>query len=381
MFNSDTVITQKISSANSNADKGSNKYIYFEALRILACFLVIFNHSDGFILFSKVPLGSKLFWVYLAQSVFCTVAVPVFFAISGALLLGHDEEPLKDIFTKRISKKLITLTFFSFVSYCIIIRTNNSPFILVDFFLGTLSCGWNYSYWYLYSYIALLLSLPFLRVIAKSLDSRHYQYIFLIYCFFYCLLPVVRCIFWQNDLVFLGDFKVGWISADIFIFPLMGYYMHHRIPEENIHGKTITLLWLINVLCIILSCYLTYYMGRYKQEYDGYFSTTFVSTFSAINLLTLFLSSKYFFARFGDKLSKMLSTFIYRFAAYTFGIYLCHLFILEQTPLFMKIPVFLRENVGIGAMTSEIFYCIFVMAVSFAVTWVIKKIPGLRSLV
>lgn len=70
-----------------------SKILYLEALRILSIFFVIFNHtaSNGFFLFSTYKSTDIQYWVYLFISIFCKFSVPMFFAISGALMLGKDE--------------------------------------------------------------------------------------------------------------------------------------------------------------------------------------------------------------------------------------------------------------------------------------------------
>ena len=59
------------------------KRIYFEVMRIVACFFVIFNHTsvNGYFLFSTREPGSAHFWIELFVSVFCKFAVPLFLAI------------------------------------------------------------------------------------------------------------------------------------------------------------------------------------------------------------------------------------------------------------------------------------------------------------
>lgn len=70
----------------------SNKHLDIELMRILACFFVIYNHTgvQGFYLFSLYDSSSSTYLMGLFLSVFCKFAVPIFFAISGALLLDRD---------------------------------------------------------------------------------------------------------------------------------------------------------------------------------------------------------------------------------------------------------------------------------------------------
>ena len=59
---------------------------YIDVLRILACLAVIYNHASGFFLFGDQEPGGLLYRLELCLSISCKFAVPVFFAISGALI-------------------------------------------------------------------------------------------------------------------------------------------------------------------------------------------------------------------------------------------------------------------------------------------------------
>ena len=77
----------------------NHKKIYFELMRILACGLVIFNHLKGYSLYS-MSNGIKQF-IYMCLTMITRVNVPLFFMISGALLLKKDENIiliLKNVF-------------------------------------------------------------------------------------------------------------------------------------------------------------------------------------------------------------------------------------------------------------------------------------------
>ena len=66
-----------------------DRLLHIEVLRVIAAFLVIFNHTGslGFTLFQRYESSTFLYWLYLFFSVLCKIGVPLFFMISGALLL------------------------------------------------------------------------------------------------------------------------------------------------------------------------------------------------------------------------------------------------------------------------------------------------------
>lgn len=68
------------------------KNIYLEAMRVIAIFFVIFNHtgSNGYTLFSQEPIGSCKFWIYIFISVFCKFSVPLFSQYPAHLCLKNN---------------------------------------------------------------------------------------------------------------------------------------------------------------------------------------------------------------------------------------------------------------------------------------------------
>ena len=59
------------------------RLLHLDLLRIIAIFFVIFNHTGdrGYMLFTD-NVGTALYFPYMAFSVLCKVAVPIFFMIS-----------------------------------------------------------------------------------------------------------------------------------------------------------------------------------------------------------------------------------------------------------------------------------------------------------
>ena len=100
------------------------KKVYLEIMRIIAVFFVIFNHTsnNGFFLFSLHPTNSLQFWLYLFISIFCKFSVPLFFMISGALLLDDKKDSLKNYIKKRyLIFLLFSLHFRLFIIFLIYI--------------------------------------------------------------------------------------------------------------------------------------------------------------------------------------------------------------------------------------------------------------------
>ena len=102
---------------NRAQNKKPIRFLHMDILRVIAIFLVVFNHTGnrGYTLFNYMS-SSFLYFSYMAFSVFCKIAVPVFFMISGALLLPK-EDSFKQLFSKRILRMALVLVFISIPFY------------------------------------------------------------------------------------------------------------------------------------------------------------------------------------------------------------------------------------------------------------------------
>ena len=88
-----------------------SRKVYLDLLRIISIGLVIFNHVPGFYLFQSEPRI-----LYVSISVITKIAVPIFFMISGALLLKKNESYCL-VIHKRFIPYLIRLICFTGVYY------------------------------------------------------------------------------------------------------------------------------------------------------------------------------------------------------------------------------------------------------------------------
>lgn len=97
--------------------KEGTRIVLFDIIRILAIFMVIFNHTgqNGFMLFTTEPVGTFNFWLYMVISLICKPAVPLFFMISGVFSFNN-ELPNRPWF-KKILKYVCLIGIWSAVYY------------------------------------------------------------------------------------------------------------------------------------------------------------------------------------------------------------------------------------------------------------------------
>lgn len=356
-----------------------DKRLDIELMRILAAFFVIFNHTDttGFFLFSLYDPHSIQYWLYLFISIFCKLSVPLFFMISGALLLDRQPEPIKTVWLRRVLHMVGVIAVWSFFYYMVSVCQGRGAFDFSNFLMQLYEENWNFSYWYLYVYISFLLSLPLLQRIAQNLLNKDYFYMITLYIVFVMILPSIQYLFWQGEHRLNGNISVGWLISDIVIFPLAGYFLDHRI-RDFWNGKRIAVLWLVNIATILFACYLTYDLAKVTGVCNEIESQVFHKTFVLINAATVFVTFQYLSEHL--KMIRKMRKVITSVGGCTFGIYLLHVYLKDYTELSAYIGK-VQERLLISPMIYAFIYCAIIFGCGYLITLVLKRIPVVKRLV
>lgn len=144
------------------AEKPSRaRVLWLEALRIIAAFLVIVNHTNSDVFQASHPgeltWHLSILWYYVSK-----LAVPVYVMISGALMLGR-QDSWKKIFS-RVWRVVLALFGASYVYFLYDAWVNWGLWpraFRLDLLLGKIiRMEITDGFWYLYFYIAILLTLP-----------------------------------------------------------------------------------------------------------------------------------------------------------------------------------------------------------------------------
>ncbi|MDY4970687.1 MAG: acyltransferase [Lachnospiraceae bacterium] len=360
--------------------KNNGKYLYFEVMRIIACFFVIFNHTGkkGFYLFLEHKPGGILFFADLFIAVFCKFSVPLFFAISGALFLARENEPFEVLWKKRIGKIAMVLVVFSLIYYLVEVGMGTESLSIGRFLSRFYEKNWNFSFWYLYAYIPFLMCLPFLRALVKNLSNQHFYYWFGLALVFTGLIPCLQYILCQDRWTLNEHFNAAWLCSEIVLYPCLGYFLQHRFDLTE-HRNKLPLLWLVNAAAIGISCFMTYYRMQVTGNRSGNQELqVFYNSFVFINCAAVFLTVKDIFSRI--RLSARLEQMIELLGSCTFGIYLLHLMVLKKIPFFTGLWDSIWIGMGNFHMLAAFLICFCVMGICCVLTLLLKKIPVIRYL-
>ena len=345
---------------------------YIDFLRIIASFFVIFNHTvdKGFFLFAHYGTDKIQFWVYLIISIFCRFSVPVFIMISGTLLLNDkSNNSIRKCLTKA-KYYIILLLFWSLFYYLVDLVHRQDNINIYNFVVAFYSSNLKYHLWYLYFYIGFLIILPFLMVL-KDMPLSRYIYLYILGVIINGIVPIFSY-FVMGGAVLNLDLNINWIVNIVLLYPLIGYFLDYFISS-----KYICCINIVNIASLFFTAFVTYKKGLIEGVYTLDQSQTFYDCFVILNSSSIFISIKYIFNKI--RMSEFILNLIHNIGRYTFGVYLLHVFVLENVYSWDLLSVL--QGFGLNLMLSAFLMCLWVFLISLLFTFIMSKLPLVRALV
>ena len=245
------------------------KILYVEMLRIFCIVLVIFNHTSylGYVYFLNFEPGTLPYWFYMFFTAITGISVPIFFMISGMLLLGKNES-IGYIWKRRIPKYVIILAVFSLIFYILDTVIYRREFSIKQFLISIYSEGAIIPYWFLYVYISFLILLPFIRKLARDITEKEFIYLLAIYFVFVSLVRIIQYKIFNGTVTLNPNLNPVIICNIVFFYPLIGYYLGTRLI--NVTNRMLLVSFGLFVLAVITTMLITDYnlklTGDYSEE-------------------------------------------------------------------------------------------------------------------
>lgn len=219
---------------------------YMDVLGILSCIAVIYLHCSTVVFVNQ----GDLLWALsiVVQSCFC-FAVPVFFMISGANLIGYRSKyDTQTFLTKRIKRVALPLIGFSLLYYLLscfapsVFGLGARQFNLFDFGRDVLTNRICDVYWFLYSIIALYAITPLLSL--ASDNKRLLGYLLTLSFLSTAVIPLINRFALTHDLLSL--FVIPYLSGPLFFY-LLGYYLERFADHLPIKRWIMVTLGLLSI--------------------------------------------------------------------------------------------------------------------------------------
>lgn len=336
---------------------------FLDLLRILACFLVLVNHTAGMFFLERSP--EETAWFLSVIYFFCAKpAVPIFFMISGYLLLGRQDS--WSIAWKRIFRILVVLIF-SAAAYAVFhgltLEPRLTPEEMLHTFLRFYYIPPSNALWYLYAYLGILIMMPFLQKMEKTMTKTDYRVLFCLSAVFTGTIPMLY--HFHNSILITGEFALPLMSNTIAMLFAGRYFSRFGVKKTWL-GFLIAAAVLI--ASVLLSTALTYreyyiYLGIEYLYFDNReFLPNMLATLSLFYLAT--------FVTLPEKLEKAV-TYV---GSCTFGIYLLGDMVLDSS-----MPFYALLQDTIHPLIAMVLYEIFIFAVCFVVIALVRKIPGMKK--
>jgi len=355
----DNVINQTQTSADAKP-----RYGFIDVLRVLACFLVIVNHTDSWIFTVTVPTPCPTWYVSLTYFFISKIAVPIFVMISGYTMLDKIDSYKK--VGQRVIRMVIALYLFSLLYYLGQYQVGARAFITVkDFVFSVFQYSLTSAYWYMYMYIGLLVMLPFLQKMVANLSKKDVQ-IFICLCLLITgVWPMVEHLFPILTYSKLVDFAI----FDSFVGILMiGYYMKKYVTpsKKKLIASVITF-----VVCLTFNVLMT------RREYDLMGGHDYLFYDDRVYLPIVLCSASVFYMAMHLKVDGLFAKIAKIVGGCSFGIYLLADFFIGRLQWVWEV---LRAK-GVPEIPAIIAYEFLIFGVTFVITFILKLIPGIKKIV
>jgi surface polysaccharide O-acyltransferase-like enzyme len=334
---------------------------------VVAIFLVVVIHVSGKLTKVWGDIQEDQWVIADIYGGIARVAVPLFFMISGYLLLPRSES-LSAFYAKRMTRILIPFVVWSLIYlgwYCGRHPNTCTSSVIWNLLLVQ---GTYYHLWFLYSLLSIYLILPLLRLMIRpDTDKRILWYLIVLWLIFQPILTTAHK-FWGVSINISAPLGTGFVC-----YFFLGYLLG-EIPLSRAKIILSAVIWGIGTLITILG---TYLLTRNSGQFDSFFydfvSLNVILASGAAFLLLRWVSEKRPFA------SSNVQALTRTLATSAFGIYLIHVIVIEVLRdgiLSQQVASFMGNAIWNLPLVSTV-----VFVLSFLMVRILQKTPILKYIV
>jgi len=292
------------------------------------------------------------------------ISMPLFFMVAGYLMLNKGRDYC--YLLRKVANILCFVLVITFLLDLLILRTD---FSLKGWGLDFITCFFKRRrfsvFWYFGSIIVLYLSVPLLDAL-RNLSIRKY----LILCVFFLLLGSI-----MQDMNIINNFENN-IPQPFRIWYWFSYFMIGGLVREisnNIDKlPSLKRIFVGGGKFLIISMYAIYiFYYLWAKKYVGQYGIEYL--FGSLPCLILSISLFTIIANIPIKENKFISFFSNLFLP-VYSLHMCIINITAYISNYLNL-----DTIGLNSIIAIIYY-IFVSIVTICLSWVIMKLPILKSL-
>lgn len=340
----------------------------FDVIRVVAVLSVIMLHASARFLIHG-PVRSLGFAIGNFFDSLARIGVPLFLMISGALLLDEDREiPPRKMLRKilQLTGLLVAWSFLYALLYEILFPLYwKTPVSLIDF-LRAFAKG-HIHLWYLFMLLGLYLVTPVLRLFVRRKNAAYVLYLMILLFVFSCA-PMLMDFLVQDVMKidfsvqgYANKFMMSFRSPNLLYF-LLGWYLVN-VPVSKCVRRWIAAAGAFSILLVMTLVWFlsTETFKAYSVLYDH-----------GEPLVVLWSAAVFFLLQSACK-DDQSPLWLSRLSQMTFGVYACHLVILYILEM-------ITAELGNPCLELLLNFTICTV-VSFAIVWILSKIPVLKKMV
>lgn len=333
------------------------RIFYLDFLRSFAMIMVLVLHSISSYIMQPGLFGTKSWYADLFINAFARTGVPIFFMISGSLLLSSDNtENFGRFYKKSLMHIVVPLAFWNvayFIYKCIRGYIDFNIIILLSDFIN---CGSEYHLWYLYTLVGIYLIAPFLKILVNNCSMRQLIWLLFLMMIGTTIRPFINLVTPLYIYLFEPLFN-GYISCF-----LMGYIL----SKINYNYKTVIGFLVAGLLGLTGSIVFNYI---YSSSDGINLVTNYGYSLCHYVLATaIFVNSRYALSQ-----KNLFNGIVSVLSKYSFGIYLVHAAVIDLILNYFMIDA--------SPIVSSIYIFAVTVVVSLLVSIVLGKIKYVRKII
>ena len=334
------------------------RILYLDIIKVFALLFVIFNHTDDILISSYMYIRiihNSLF--YLSKS-----AVPLFFMVSGALLIDKNDSIQK--LTNRIVRVLISLIIITIIWTMTHAKNINILKMINPFEINY----FPYWLWYLQAIILVYLLTPLIRKITlkykkSSLEWRKYKIVIITLTTLFSIAFTIYNIIFKKDMM---------IVTNLIPMPMLYFIYGYILSKEKISKKDKNMSIILLLLTLIIPTFIATKLMLLKQSY--LFLDDYRNIFTFIITTTLFIIIKYSFENYNKE--NIFTKLIYHLSSNSYGIYLLHVFLIE----YLVKTSFMKELIEFNKLVAIFVLIILIIIILDIIVYILRKIPGIKNI-
>lgn len=247
---------------------------YFDPLRLIAAFCVIYMHTASGLLRGEVNVQWELCNILTS---FSFTAVPLFLMMSGYLLLSDEKTAdIPYLYTRRLPRLVVPLAFWTVTALVenLLARHSLTPSLLWTGLALSLRTSPAVHLWYMYLLIALYVLSPLLRACVQSLDAAGRRYLLALIAAVTVQAMLLAVLPQNLDIYVSPDIfdKLKIYSGNLCTF-LLGWYLGRTervFPNWLLGGSAAVLLAVISAGTHVLTVGAGSYTADFQDQSVGF---------------------------------------------------------------------------------------------------------------